>query len=168
MCRSDLNGQFDQNLNTSIWYYRWSRDSDDAAITYSGGSTVKTNSIFVVNSPGDYSIAANIYCDDGLTNDRATLYAFVRVYTGQSDNVTRGTHVHDYVFGSAYYRDDSDTYDSFNMGGVVRIYISAAMIALGCQFEICSTRIEAQNTGSINASQSLSLLRVERLVYTLE
>ena len=76
--------------------------------------------------------------------------------------------MHDYVFGSVYYRDDNDTYDSLNMGGVVRIYISAAMIALGCQFEICSTCIESQNTGNINASRSLSLLRIERLVYTLE
>ena len=76
--------------------------------------------------------------------------------------------MHDYVFGSAYYRDDADPYGSFNLGGVVRIYICAAMIALGCQFEICSSRIEAQNTGNINASQSLSLLRIERLLYTLE
>ncbi len=87
-----------------------------------------------------------------------------RVYAGFS----RSGKYYDHDMGSTYYRDDADLYDSFNMGGCIRVYVSSLMAARGVSFEICSMRIEAQDmTQTIKATAALSQFKIERLVYTI-
>ncbi len=146
------------NLNQALVYHRYAASSTNSAVTYTGGS-----SMFRITQPGDYSISANFYCADGLANERATLFMACRVYA----SLNRSENYHDHVMGSAYYRDDLDIYDSFNMGGTIRVYVSSFMAEFGCSFEICSTRIDAQDTtASIPATAALRKLTIETYPYT--
>ncbi len=144
------------NLNQALLYHRYAASSTNSAVTYESGS-----SMFRITQPGDYSISANFYVADGLANERATLFMACRVYASSN----RSGNYYDHVMGSAYYRDDLNHYDSFNMGGCIRVYVSSFMAAIGCSFEICSMRIDAQDTTrTLPATAALSKLKIERLV----
>ena len=140
-------------------YFRYGTSSTDTSVSYARGK-----SFFQIRQEGDYTISANLHCDNGLANERAILFMYCRIYA----SFTRSDRYTDHILGNAYYRDDNDDMDSFNMGGCIRLYVTPLMATLGFSFEICSTRIDAADTtATIMANAGLSTITIDRLVYAI-
>ena len=75
----------------------------------------------------------------------------------------------DIMLGSSvYYRDKLDAYDSFNMGGSTRLYLSQALVDIGTSFEFVSIRMDGSDkTGTILPNNIGSTIRIEKLVYSI-
>ncbi len=67
------------NMNAPIAYHRPRTNCVDPAITLN-----KPDSMFTINQPGDYSIAANLASMNGRAAERAIIYLVLRVYNGTS------------------------------------------------------------------------------------
>ncbi len=147
------------NMNAPIAYHRPRTNCLDPAITLN-----KPDSLFTINQPGDYSIAANLASMNGNASERAIIYLVLRVYEGTSKMLFT-----DVQFGSSvYYRDKLDTYDSFALGGSTRIHVSQESVDAGASFEFISIRMDGtDNTGTIIPNNTASTIRIEKLVYSL-
>ena len=148
------------NMNAPIACHRPRTSCTDPAIT------LRTpDSLFTVNEPGDYSIAATLRSMNGNASERAIIYLVLRVYAGTSKMLFT-----DIQFGSSvYYRDLNDTYDSFSLGGSSRLYVSQASVDAGASFEFISIRMDGTDNsgGTIIPNNPTSTIRIEKLVYSL-
>ena len=76
----------------------------------------------------------------------------------------------DIQFGSSvYYRDKLDIYDSFSLGGSIRIHVSQESVDVGASFEFISIRMDGADNagGTIIPNNPTSTIRIEKLVYSL-
>ena len=156
-----------QDANDTLRYYCWNTSVDTSDIKYTAGAVQGTNSLMHIKAPGDYLIAPNLYVSDGNVNERSVMWLVVALYTGENNNTTRGTLDYEYFMDSMYNRDDQTPYDKSYMGGSLRICITSAMVAAGCQIEITSRLLYSSTPGGTNnCNQNSSKLHIEKIAYT--
>ena len=132
--------------------------------------TAGTNSLILVNSPGHYTISANVtVLDTGTTlanTDRAVVYLALRTYVGTGAAV-RGTLDYEYAVGTAYYRGAAFTSNYFNLGGSVTIYVDQDQVDAGFEMEVATVCMGSANATPVVADRASCSIRIERLTYRI-
>ncbi len=146
------------NINSDLVYHRYRSNSYDSAITYN-----KSGTLFTINDAGDCTISANLAVINANGGEIAIYYFAIRVYAGPA----RGMLYSEYVLGNALYRDRDNAFDSLNMGGSIRLYISQDFVDIGASFEFISVMMDGADDGTTVPSIPISTLKIEKLVFSL-